>query len=122
MVIGTQYRTTLLATVLILASMPASAVDLARQVEFSIPPQRLTTALLEFSHQASVQIVVGREVGDRKTSGISGRHSIADGLTALLAGSPLTYRVINETSITVGTPQTLRPRRNRRNNSRPAAG
>ena len=102
MVTGTPYRTTFLAILLVLASLPASAVDLARQVEFSIPPQKLTTALLEFSHQAGVQIVVGREVGDRKTLGISGRHSIADGLTTLLAGSSLAYRVINETSITVG--------------------
>lgn len=100
---GAQYKTTLMAIILVFASLPALAVDLARQVEFSIRPQRLTTALLEFSHQASVQIVVGREVGDRQTSGISGRHSIADGLTMLLAGSSLTYRVINETSITVGT-------------------
>jgi len=104
MTIGVQYRARFLAIVLLLASLPAAAVDLSRQVEFSIRPQKLTTALLEFSHQASVQIVVGREVGgDRKTGGISGRHSIADGLTTLLAGSSLTYRVINETSITVGT-------------------
>jgi iron complex outermembrane receptor protein len=102
MVIGTPYRTTFLAILMFLAALPASAVDLARQVEFSIPPQKLTTALLEFSHQAGVQIIVGREVGDRKTLGISGRHSIADGLTTLLAGSSLTYRVVNDTSITVG--------------------
>jgi iron complex outermembrane receptor protein len=82
--------------------LPASAVDLTKQVDFSIPPQKLTTALLEFSHQAAVQIVVGREVGDRTTAGITGRHSIAEGLTTLLAGSALTYRVINETSISVG--------------------
>src|SRR6185437_8008511 len=104
MTIGVQYRARFLAIVLLLASLPAAAVDLSRQVEFSIRPQKLTTALLEFSHQASVQIVVGREVGGaRKSGGISGRHSIADGLTTLLAGSSLTYRVINETSITVGT-------------------
>ncbi len=102
MVIGASYRTTILAALLLLASLAANAVDLTRQIEFRIPPQKLTTALLEFSHQAGIQIIVGREVGDRKTSGIAGRHSIAEGLTALLAGSPLTYRVINETSITVG--------------------
>src|SRR5579872_2396536 len=103
MVIGARFGTRFLAILLLLASLPAAAVDLTRQVEFHIRPQKLTTALLEFSHQASIQIVVGREVGDRKTPGVAGRHSIADGLTTLLAGAPLTYRVINETSITVGS-------------------
>src|SRR5258706_13008598 len=81
---------------------PAWAVDLTRQVHFSIGPQRLSTALLEFSHQAKVQIIVGPEVGDRKTSGVAGTHSIADGLATLLGGSPLEYRVVNDTSITIG--------------------
>jgi iron complex outermembrane receptor protein len=102
MAIVTRKWATFLAMFFVLASLPAGAVDLARTVDFNIRPQRLSTALLEFSHQAGVQLVVGREVGDRKTDGLSGRHSIADGLTALLAGSSLTYRVINGTSITVG--------------------
>src|SRR5258708_38066563 len=51
---------------------PAWAVDLTRQVHFSIGPQRLSTALIEFSHQAKVQIIVGPEVGDRKTGGVAG--------------------------------------------------
>ena len=81
---------------------PAWAVDLTRQVHFSIGPQRLSTALIEFSHQAKVQIIVGPEVGDRKTGGVAGTHSIADGLATLLGGSPLEYRVVNDTSITIG--------------------
>ena len=77
-------------------------MDLAQMIDFKIAPQRLATALLEFSHQANVQIVVGSEVGDRRSAGLSGRYSIAQGLTALLQGSALVYRVINDTSITVG--------------------
>jgi hypothetical protein len=71
-------------------------------VEFHIDPQRLSTALLEFSHQANVQIVVGPEVGDRNCTGLSGRHSIGQGLAALLNGTTLVYRVVNDTSIIVG--------------------
>jgi hypothetical protein len=85
-----------------LFSMTAVAMDLAQMIDFKIAPQRLATALLEFSHQANVQIVVGSEVGDRRSAGLSGRYSIAQGLTSLLQGSALVYRVVNDTSITVG--------------------
>jgi hypothetical protein len=79
----------------------ASAVDLAQVVEFHIDPQRLSTALLEFSHQANVQILVGPEVGDRNSAGVSGRLSIGRALRTLLRGTPLVFRVVNETSIAV---------------------
>ncbi len=86
-----------------LAGSPAWAVDLTRPINFQIPPQQLTRALLDFSHQAHVQIIVGPEVGGRTTDGILGTHSIGDALTILLRGSSLTYTVINDTSITVGS-------------------
>jgi outer membrane receptor protein involved in Fe transport len=85
-----------------LAAAPAWALNLTQQVSFNIPPQRLSAALLEFSHEAKVQIVVGPEVGERNTDGVSGTHSISDALTTLLGGSTLVYRVINDTSIIVG--------------------
>jgi iron complex outermembrane recepter protein len=84
-----------------LYSMTAVALELAKMIDFKIAPQRLGTALLEFSHQANVQIVVGSEVGDRRSAGLIGRYSIAQGLTTLLQGSALVYRVVNDTSITV---------------------
>jgi outer membrane protein assembly factor BamB len=85
-----------------LFSMAAVAMDLTQTIDFKITPQRLATALLEFSHQANVQIVVGSEVGDRRSPGLTGRYSIAQGLTSLLQESALVYRVVNDTSITVG--------------------
>jgi iron complex outermembrane recepter protein len=94
-------------TVLFLTTTPAWAVDLTQQVTFSIRPQRLATALLEFSHQARVQIVVGPEVGERKTAGVSGMYSIGDALSTLLDGSSLSFKVINDTSITVGSAAAL---------------
>ena len=77
-------------------------MNLAQVVEFHIDPQRLSTAILEFSHQANVQVIVGPEVGDRHSTGLSGQHSIGQALTMLLNGTALVYRVINDTSITVG--------------------
>ena len=93
--------------IILVTATPARAVDLTQQVSFSIPPQRLATALLEFSHQARVQIVVGPEVGERKTTGVSGMYSIGDALSALLDGSSLSFKVINGTSITVGSASML---------------
>jgi outer membrane receptor protein involved in Fe transport len=83
------------------------AVDLNRQLNFRIGPQRLATALIEYSHQAHVQIIIGPEVGERRTAGILGVHAIGDALATLLAGSPLGYRVINDTSITVASAAAL---------------
>jgi iron complex outermembrane receptor protein len=83
-------------------SMTAAAMDLAQTIDFHIDPQRLSTALLEFSQQANVQIVVSPEVGDRSSAGVSGPHSIGEGVSTLLNGTMLVYRVVNDTSITVG--------------------
>jgi outer membrane receptor protein involved in Fe transport len=98
---------TLVLAILTVATSEAWAVDLTQQIDFKIPPQRLSTALLEFSHQAKVQIVVGPEVGERRTDGVTGTHSIGEALSTLLGGSSLRYRVINDTSITVGSASAL---------------
>ena len=83
------------------------AVDLNRQLNFQIGPQRLATALIEYSHQAHVQIIIGPDVGERRTAGVSGIHAIGDALATLLQGSSLGYRVINDTSITVASAAVL---------------
>ena len=93
----------------ILLGFPVWAVNLDEKVDFSIPPQRLSTALLEFSHQAKVQVIIGPEVENLETPGISGTHSIGEALSLLLKPVALSYRVINDTSITIGSPSaTLR--------------
>jgi iron complex outermembrane recepter protein len=85
-------------------SLPCRAVDLAQQVEFDIPPQKLSSALIQFSHQAKVQVVVAENLGEQVTDGVSGRHAIRDALTRLLKPSGLSYHPVGETSITVGKP------------------
>jgi len=80
----------------------ALALDLEQRFDFDIPPQRLASALLAFSHQARIQVVVGPEVTDQPTGGVSGNHTIREALTILLHASTLSYRVVNDTSITVG--------------------
>lgn len=89
----------------IFACPAAWPIDLERQLTFEISPQKLSTALLQFSHQTGVQVVVGPEVGEVKTAGINGKASIAEALKQLLEPSGLTYSVVGERSITVGKPQ-----------------
>jgi iron complex outermembrane recepter protein len=100
------FRLVTVAVLCGLCSVTAVSMDLSQTIDFHIDPQRLTTALLEFSHQANVQIVVGPDVGDVGSAGLSGPHSIAQGLTTLLPGTALVYRVVDDTSITVGYGET----------------
>jgi iron complex outermembrane receptor protein len=79
----------------------AQTMDLTRQVDFDIPAQRLSDALVQYSHQAGVQIVVGEDLGQQSTQTIRGRLGVGEALTALLAGSSLHYRVVSATSIAI---------------------
>ncbi|MBL8265625.1 TonB-dependent siderophore receptor, partial [Steroidobacter sp.] len=85
-----------------LVSVRVFALDMSERLSFDIPPQRLASALLEFSHQARVQVVIGREVVEQTTSGIKGTHSISEALNQLLKNTSLQYSVVGDTSITVG--------------------
>jgi len=96
-------KTALAAAIFVLAVRISHAVDLTKEVAFDIPPQRLASALLEFSRQAGVQVVVGSEVGNQTTAGIKGRQSLHDALTRLLEGSTLKFTVVSDTAISIGT-------------------
>ncbi len=92
-------------TMLMLVSMACGrtfALDMSEQVSFDIPPQRLASALLEFSHQAGVQVIVGQDVAEQTTTGIKGRHTIGQALEALLQHTTLRYSVVSESAITIG--------------------
>ncbi len=82
----------------------AGAMDLNRQVEFNIPPQKLSTALLQFAQQAKIQLVLGEDLGDRTTGEVSGVLKIGDALSSLLGASGLSYKIVSDTAITVAYP------------------
>jgi iron complex outermembrane receptor protein len=92
------------ACVSLVLAESALAVDLKQEALFDIPPQRLASALLAFSHQAGVQVVVGLEVRDQMTSGVKGRQTLGEALSRLLANSTFQYTVVGESSISVGEP------------------
>jgi iron complex outermembrane receptor protein len=91
----------LLSGLMLAAAAPAE--DLAsREVDFDIPAQPLTSALLAFSAQSGLQVVTsGATLPVRDISAISGRQTIDDALNQLLSGTNLTYRTIGETTVTL---------------------
>lgn len=68
----------------------AWSADLDARFNFEIAPQKLTTALVEFSRQANAQVVSDtKDVAALNSPGVSGEMSLQDGLRALLAGTSL---------------------------------
>ena len=82
-------------------SSSAQTPDLSRQVTFNIAPQKLSSALIEFSHQAKIQVVIADNLGDRTCGGLVGTYSIGAALTQLTANSDFTFRAVNESSVTI---------------------
>src|ERR1700722_7610819 len=92
---------TLLALLACLFSFTAFAVDLDRKVDFDIPAQSLSAALIQFSHQTKIQIIVSDNINDQTTQGIAGPHTIREALKQLLGVIGLSYRVVGDSSITI---------------------
>jgi iron complex outermembrane receptor protein len=92
---------TLLALFACLFSFTAFAVDLERKVDFDIPAQSLSAALIQFSHQAKIQVIASDDMSRQSTQGISGSHTIREALKQLLGTTGLGYRVVGDNSITI---------------------
>ncbi len=92
---------TVLAILGCLFSLTALAVDLERQVDFDIPAQSLSAALIQFSHQAKIQVIVSDDISQQTTRGITGAHTIREALKQLLGAAGLGYRAIGDNTITV---------------------
>ena len=95
----TVYATLLLMTSLAMADEPtASAADLDREQTFSIEAQPLDAALLDFSDQANVQVMVAaNSVEGLETDGVEGRYTPRKALTALLDDSDLAFTEVGNT-------------------------
>src|SRR5262249_4478204 len=69
---------------------------------FQIKAQNLSSALLEFSKQADVQVLSASEdVKDKNSSGVSGEHTAREALGMVLQGTELRFRVINDDTVTI---------------------
>src|ERR1700753_2287027 len=84
-----------LALCLVLLSSAGVAADLQTKHQFSIPAQALDTALLAFSDQAKVQVLMWAVAdSNAKSAGAGGELSSLDALKAILANTGFGYRQV----------------------------
>ncbi|MFA4940758.1 TonB-dependent receptor domain-containing protein [Brevundimonas sp.] len=85
------------------AVVPAAILAPAAQAQtaapsFDIPAGPLSPALVRFAQQADVELAYDAALTrGAATRGLQGRHSVSDGLSRLLAGSGVTYRLSGRT-------------------------
>lgn len=80
----------------------ARAADLQSVHHFSIPPQSLDTALLAFSDQAKVQVLMqGGAKADARSSGAVGELISLDALLTILRNTGFGYEQIDEETVAI---------------------
>ncbi len=89
----------------------ANGDRLDTEARFEIPAQPLSTALVQFSRQAELQLVTASiELGTKETQGISGRLSLRKALEQLLKQSGLSYSLVGENTIAIAVTETDKQR------------
>ena len=95
-------RTTAVLIALLSSAIPAYADGLDQVRDFNIEEQALDSALIEFSEQAGVQLMVPTElVADLRSPSIAGRYATDKALLVLLDGSELTFQAIGDDTVTL---------------------
>jgi iron complex outermembrane receptor protein len=96
-------RTSFVIAGMLLACQSALAgVDMSRVIHFNIPAQKLETALLEFSRQAQVQIIVESRLAESiAAANLNGTYARDRALQLLLQGSGLTFRAVGNGAIAI---------------------
>ena len=105
-------RRSLLALVLATAGLlageavAAATTDLSRVVEFDIPAQTLGAALLRFSEQAQLQVIVESRLAESvRAPPLKGAYTRGDALKLLLEGSGLTFRMVGTAAVAIHAAQ-----------------
>jgi len=81
-----------------------AAADLESEIQFNIPPQQLPEALLKYAQQSRVQVTSAAKVVEGKTTaGVVGTFPARLGLERLLAGTALSYDVIDPNTVVIRT-------------------
>jgi outer membrane receptor for ferric coprogen and ferric-rhodotorulic acid len=79
-----------------------AAAEESANYQLTIAAQPLEDALQEFARQTGIQIVfVSQITNGLRANPVRGHYSLTSGLEALLAGSGLTYRVLNPLTIAI---------------------
>ncbi len=85
------------------SSAPSSLSQQAlSSVEFAIPAQKLSEALLAFSRQSGIAVLISSEVeGQWQSSPLQGQFSPDEALARLLLGTDLIYRAVANQSLVI---------------------
>ena len=93
----------------LLSGFSFASAQTTSRVEFSIPPQPLSSALIEFAKQANVQVLTaGSKVDGERSHGVNGKFTATEALGKLLDGTPFTDE-FTDTSTVVIKPGTAKP-------------
>jgi outer membrane receptor for ferric coprogen and ferric-rhodotorulic acid len=80
----------------------AGAADEPAHYPLKIAPQSLSTALQEFAKQSGIQIIFFSRIAEgREARALEGSYTLAAALEYLLAGSDLTFDVINDRAVEI---------------------
>lgn len=80
----------------------AMAADLESVRVFDIKPQRLESALIEFSRQADLQVTGATDIiADAESNGVTGKLISRVALTALLKGTTLAYDAVGDHTVRI---------------------
>src|SRR5690349_6595168 len=87
-----------------LGAAPPENVALSRIVKVHIEAQSLSTALIEFSKQAGVQVVTPAiKVNNLETRGVQGKMPLSVALTKLLQGTKLGFHTAGANTVGLNT-------------------
>jgi iron complex outermembrane receptor protein len=80
----------------------SATVDLSRLVQFDIPAQPLGAALLQFSEQAQLQVIVESRLAESVSAPpLKGAYTRGNALKLLLSGSGLTFRMVGNAAVAI---------------------
>ena len=103
----TKRSTALLLTFSFLSIAGLSSAENAAPTErtsFDIPPQNLEAALIRFSEQTDIQLVMASaDVDGKEVDGVSGEYTSEAALDTLLASTGLEYAFINDRTVSVSS-------------------
>ena len=92
----------MLCLVLALDGLAAEVESEPRTFELRITAQPLDEALQEFSRQSGMQVIYFSGLTDGiQSPGVNGKYTVSAALQALLAGSGLSFRVINARTVEI---------------------
>jgi len=111
---GTQVLLFVLAISIAAGVRPSvAAADLGHQMQFDIPPQQLSSALLKFSAQSDIQVTVpGQLVEGKNSPGVVGKYKPGSALAILLKDTALHYDVVDGSTVVITGPAEPKAARN----------